>query len=101
MPNLTQEQLNKRLLEAIEDNNIEAFRRALEEGADVDSQTRYKNTLLHEAAYWGRKEIARVLIDNGIPVNARNMFEHTPLYIATVWEHTETVDLLEQQGGVK
>jgi hypothetical protein len=51
-------------------------------------------TPLHEAASWGHKEVAELLIDNGADVNVKNGFGQTPLHKAARWGRKEVAELL-------
>ena len=92
--------------EAAETGNIEAVKKHLANGADVDAKDdTYKRTPLHGAAMKGRKEIAELLIAKGADVNAKvevgDYKGQTPLDLATTFRHrrTEIADLLRKHGG--
>ena len=72
-------------------------------GADVNAKAGDGTTPLHNAAVYGHKEVAELLIANGAEVNAiivsgRNQGK-TPLDLAIWRKKTETADLLRKHGG--
>ena len=106
---------------AAEEGNIEAVKRHLAAGVDVNAKDKYEWTEvieyeklfgvapLQHAAYWGRKEIAELLIAKGADINAKNdngdtaldsarkeSRQHTPLVEAA---KQEIADLLRKHGG--
>jgi len=88
---------------AIDEGNIEAVKQHLADGADVNAKAGDGTTPLHNAAVYGHKEVAELLIANGASVNAiivsgRNQGK-TPLDLAIWRKKTETADLLRKHGG--
>ena len=65
------------------------------EGADVNAKSRSGHTSLHLAAIGGQKEIAELLIAAGADVNAKDEDGGTPLDTAGA----EIADLLRKHGG--
>ncbi len=78
----------------------------LKAGGDVDLRNQSENqgglgaTALHTAAFWGRYEIARMLIDAGADVSARNAQQDTPLDEATRMQNAKIAKLLREKGAV-
>jgi ankyrin repeat protein len=98
----TGEELNV-LIAAAKKGDIEAVKQHLAAGADVNGKTWDWTTPLHNAAVYGHKEVAELLIANGADVNAiivsgRNQGK-TPLDLAIWRKKTETADLLRKHGG--
>ena len=85
--------------DAAEDGNIEAVKKYLAAGADVNAKLGNGWTPLHYATYGGHKEIAELLIAKGAEVNAQSDGGNTPLDGAIMHNHTETIDLLRKHGG--
>jgi len=56
-------------------------------------------TPLHEAAYWGRTEIAKLLLSHGADVNAKDNFGWTPLHKAAEEGKTEITKVLLSHGA--
>ena len=84
--------------------DIEAVKKHLADGADVNAKNRSGATALHstplcEAAGGGHKEVVELLIAKGADVNVKNAYGTTPLDWAIMSKHTETADLLRKHGG--
>ena len=68
------------LLNATLFNRTDVIKRLVDEGADVNRQTRYgKDTPLHYAARKNNTEAVRLLLDNGADINLKNNENKTPL----------------------
>lgn len=96
---MNQHQLNEQLFNAIEADDIEAVRKAIEEGADIYARTEYEDTVLHEAAAYGHTAIAELLIEEGANIDTQNKCGSTPLFLAVCFGNKETAKLLKQHGG--
>ena len=89
------------------EENIEAVKKTLADGADVNAMGGLREwTLLHETANLGHKEIAELLIANGADVNAKDQNGRTPLDGFMLKANAgfdaafkETADLLRKHGG--
>ena len=57
------------------------------------------NTLLHEAAYSGRRALVEMLVER-VDVNSRNDFGRTPLHFAHAGHHWEIAELLIAHGAL-
>jgi len=85
--------------------HIEAVKKHLGDGTDVNAKNADGWTPLHEAARWGQKEIAELLIAKGADVNAKDEDGWTPLDWAITnirgahYKQTETIALLRKHGG--
>ena len=80
--------------EAESSGNIEAVKKHLAAGADVNAKIG-EETPLHFAALFGRKEIAEMLIDRNPDMNALDNNGDTPLDLAS----GKIADLLRKHGG--
>jgi len=83
---------------------LEAMRRLLKAGVDVNSAKRGQ-TGLHVAARGGDVGMVRLLLDQGAAVNARartpqKAGEQTPLAMALQADRSEVAELLRSRGGV-
>ena len=84
--------------------NIEAVKQHIAAGTGVSGFGRRRmGTPLHNAAYYGHKEIVELLIAKGADVNAKvkggDYKGDTPLDWAINHNHPETADLLRKHGG--
>ena len=76
----------------------------------MNAKSEFRPTPLHQAAQFGRKEFAELLITGGADVNAKDSFAETPLDAALSStprhnkansgnESAEIADLLRKHGG--
>ena len=84
--------------DAAHTGNIEAVKKHLASGADLNTKDSEGGTPLHHAAWNGHKEVAELLIEKGAVVNALGV-NGTPLDWAIFRNHTETTTLLRKHGG--
>ena len=81
------------------DGNIEAVKRQLAAGANVNAPNTDGVTHLAVAVDKGHKEIVEILIANGADVNARNKYGWTPLHEAASGGYMEIAKLLIAAGA--
>ena len=81
------------------DGNIQAVKKHIAGGTDVNVKNKYKRTPLIQAAWGGHKEITELLIAKGADVNAKDANGETPLGVAIARKHPETADLLRKHGA--
>ena len=67
----------------------------------INAYDEEKFTLLHHAAYHGRREIAAILIDKGADINAHGPDGSglTPLHVAAMTGQREVIELLISRGA--
>ena len=87
------------LRSAANDGKIEAVKRQLAAGANVNAPDTYGYTSLHKASSKGHKEIVELLIAKGADVNAKNKYEQTPLHRAASEGQKEIAELLIAKGA--
>ena len=85
--------------EAAKEGNIEAVKKHLDAGTDVNAKDQNSATPLHLAAVMGHKEIAELLIAAGADMNVKNKDGATALDKAIGQNNTKIADLLRKHGG--
>ena len=89
------------LHKAAEQGDIEAVKKLIADGADINSQNgRDGETPLHRAITRGQTEMAKLLIDSGANVNiGRKRDGQTPLAMAVSRGRDEIAKLLRAKGA--
>jgi uncharacterized protein len=100
MDRTTLDQLNEQLLQAVKDDDIEAIKKAIEEGADVNTKNEYGNPLLSVAVWNVNTKLVKLLLENKVNVNATDEDGDRPLHYAAEFKNPEIANLLKQHGGV-
>ena len=90
---------NEELFTAITKEDLEAVKKAIESGADVNAIGGYGRTPLFVAARNGNLGIVRLLLEHGADVNAANKYGRTPLYVASQGDNLEVVKELLKHGA--
>ena len=88
-------QANRDLIKATAKGNVEAIKKAIADGADVNVKAVGGGTLLFIAAHEGHREIVELLIAEGADVNETNGSGETSLN----WANEKIAELLRQHGG--
>ena len=86
------------LFDAAEAGDLEAVKKLLSSGADVNERADDQGTALHLAAQEGHVEVARQLIDAGADISARDDIDQTPADRARFWKREEILGLLESSS---
>ncbi len=81
--------------------NLDAIRRHINAGSDLNEKDAYGSTPLIVAATFGKTEIARALIDAGSDMKIANNEGSTPLHIAAFLCRAEIVKALLDRGADK
>lgn len=81
--------------------NLNAIRRHIDTGSDLNAKDAYGSTPLIVAATFGRTEVAKALIDAGADMTITNNEGSTPLHIASFLCRTEIVNALLDKGADK
>ncbi len=80
--------------------SLETARLLLERGADPNLADFERGwTSLHDAAFWGKPDVADLLLDKGADVNARDKQGRTPLALANEKGHQAVAEVLRDSGA--
>ncbi|KAL0454440.1 UNVERIFIED_CONTAM: Ankyrin repeat domain-containing protein 2B [Sesamum latifolium] len=83
---------------SIGDVEVKCAQVLLEAGAKVDGLDKNKNTPLHYAAGYGRKDCVELLLKNGAAVTLQNLDGKTPIDVAKLNNQNEVLTLLEKDA---
>jgi hypothetical protein len=86
----------RKVIAAVKDDDIEATRKLLEQGENVNQQDEEGWTPLNWAAGKGHVEMASLLLQNGADVTLTGRDNRTPLMIAKAAGHGQVVDALKE-----
>ncbi|WP_253303211.1 ankyrin repeat domain-containing protein [Wolbachia endosymbiont of Phyllotreta cruciferae] len=95
----TQLDLNKQLLTAVQDNNLNKVKDLVSRGADVNMQYGNGWAPLHLAALEGCFVIVKYLIENNANIDAKNNIGRTSLHNAARNGHLDVVKYLIEKGA--
>lgn len=91
---------NKTLLKASENGDLEKAKRALRNGANIETKGKADGfTPLHFASYKGHEAVISLLLENGTNINAKGDDGSTPLHAASSKGHEAIVALLLENGA--
>jgi ankyrin repeat protein len=76
--------------------DLQAAKRLIQNGADIDAPGPANNTALHSMSLSGFIEPAHLLIECGANIDTQNIDGFTPLHYAAMREHLDTVQILLQ-----
>ncbi|XP_052191970.1 ankyrin repeat domain-containing protein 2B isoform X2 [Diospyros lotus] len=83
---------------SVGDVEVKCAQVLLEAGALVDALDKNKNTALHYAAGYGRKECVALLLEHGAAVTLQNLDGKTPIDVAKLNNQHEVLKLLEKDA---
>ncbi|WP_341812752.1 ankyrin repeat domain-containing protein [Wolbachia endosymbiont (group A) of Eristalinus aeneus] len=96
----TQLILDKQLLSAIGNSDLNKVRGLVAQGANIDTNNKNGNTLLYSAAEIGDLNLVKLLLDNGANIEAKNgEYQATPLHGAVENYRIDVVKLLLNRGA--
>ena len=91
--------LGAELALAAKKGDLEAVRKFLDRGVDIEAEgEEMGSTALNAACFWGHLDIVRLLLARGANIEARNKCGLTPLISAALTERPEFVQLLVDKG---
>jgi len=86
------------LVKAVKIADIEAIKRLIDEGADVNAED-WIGSMLHKAAWYGHVGVIKLLLANGADVNAQDSSGITPLLEAVARSNVVVINLLLAKGA--
>ena len=95
----TDDEQSSSIHSAAENGIIDAVKRLLDRGVDVDKRNDLLRTPLHLASVAGKLKIAKTLINHGADVNRRDIDGWTPLHMAARFGHVDVARLLLDNGA--
>ncbi|XP_078674577.1 uncharacterized protein LOC144912759 [Branchiostoma floridae x Branchiostoma belcheri] len=92
-----------RFFRAVRKGDVQTVTRGLDAGVDVRARRTwlcwYEQTSLHVASWYGKTEVAKLLIEHGADLEARDQDQLTSLHWAAWRGHTGTCELLIRHGA--
>lgn len=88
------------LLAAASQNQTEALRVLLENGAKINARAKDRRTALMLAALLGHSDSLKLLLDRGAEVNAGDTAQSTALSLAKTHDKKDIVGTLEEAVGI-
>ena len=96
---MTGQAINRRLVYASQDSNVEEIKQILADEVDVNVRDDKNWTPLHWASTGNNLDAVRLLIEHGADPNAKNEFGYTPLHMACAHGHMQAARLLIEAGA--
>ncbi len=84
---------------AVTRGDIEAARRLLRAGADINARDRHGQTALMLAAHHGHRELVEMLIEHGADLNITAKYHLSALMLSVMAGHTGIVRRLARAGA--
>ena len=93
-------ELDDKLLDAAEDDDFDKVVEYLNQGADINAQTKYyRKTALHFAVENSNIKLVQYLIEKGADLDIDDMLYFTPLHLAVFNEDLGMLELLLSKGA--
>ncbi len=103
-PARTQDEANTEqvLRDAVANGNLDLVKSLISEGANINEKDEEGRTLLHTAAYFGRRNATKFLLEKGADVDAKDESGQTPLHLAVDYSSVPHVPklLLDREAEV-
>jgi len=90
---------DKNILKAIEENDMQDFKKLLTPEVKINAKDNNGKTLLHYAAWCNRPEMAEYLLANGAKINAKDVKGDTPLLLAASKNFPQMCEFLLSKGA--
>lgn len=84
---------------AVTQGDVQAVRRLISAGADVDARDRHGQSALMLAAHRGDLEVAAALVERGADLDVTAKYQLSALMLAVVAGHVDVVRLLARAGA--
>ncbi|MEJ5964111.1 ankyrin repeat domain-containing protein [Pedobacter immunditicola] len=91
--------LQENMIELVNNNDMDGLKKALEKGANVNSQDKNKRNLLLLATINKQQEMAKLLVEKGADVNMQAYNQDSPFLYAGASGQTELVRLYLANGA--
>jgi ankyrin repeat protein len=85
--------------DGIDRSDVDALRRLLDAGADVNARDRHNQTGLLIAAQHGRPSVVRLLVERGANLNVTAKYSLTATMLAVINGHDDIVRMLVNAGA--
>ncbi len=89
----------EKLEKIVYDNDLDALKKEIEAGTDVNLQNKYGWTLLHISIRRDRRDMVEYLLNNGADINRVDGVGWTPLMEAVMDDMTELCGYLIEKGA--
>ena len=99
MENTMADEQFEKLEKIVYDNDLEAFKKAFENGTDLNLQNKYGWTPLHIAIRRDRRDMVAYLLEQGADINKVDDVGWTPLMEAVMDDMPELCALLIEKGA--
>ena len=88
--------INSQLIEAVKEGDIGKVRVLIAKGAFINATDDKGGTPLHWAAYYGRKDIAKLLLMQGADMYQKDKYGLTPIDVARINQKKEILELFKR-----
>ena len=92
-------ELNKQLIEAARNDEVDRVKRLIKNGADVNAKDYNQWTPLHYASCNGSITLVEMLLEKGADINSKKNDQRIPLHLAALKGNVELVILLLEKGA--
>ena len=90
---------NPAVSSAIDGIHLDAVKKIIEGGFEINKKLTHQSTILHQTAEGGNVDLLGFLIEKGADVNVSNVYGVVPLHVTAVYGHKEAAALLLENGA--